>query len=247
MSNDQADPKAKEAGAGPGEPAGESLPVPVPVPEAADPAKAAGPGGDPGTGTGTGERAGGHGAKARDPEVSGGPGHAAVAEHAATAADPDLIARRQLLGRMSVTLGAAGGVALGVPMVGFVVGPLLHPATHQWRAVGKVESFKVGETVAVTFADASPLPWAGVTGNTAAWLRRIKGEQFEAFSIHCAHLGCPVRWMPDAKLFMCPCHGGVYYQDGTVAAGPPPHPLPQYPVRITDGNVEILTVPIPID
>jgi menaquinol-cytochrome c reductase iron-sulfur subunit len=46
---------------------------------------------------------------------------------------------------------------------------------------------------------------------------------------------------------MCPCHGGVYYQDGTVAAGPPPRPLPQYPVRLVDGKVEIRTDPIPIE
>jgi menaquinol-cytochrome c reductase iron-sulfur subunit len=162
-------------------------------------------------------------------------------------ADPNLIARRQLLGKMSVGLGAAGGVALGVPMVGFVVGPLLHPAAPEWRPVGKTDSFVIGETVAVTFPDASPLPWAGVTGKTAAWLRRVNEKRFQAFSIHCAHLGCPVRWLSEARLFMCPCHGGVYYQDGTVAAGPPPHPLPQYPVRLQDGNVEILTVPIPID
>jgi menaquinol-cytochrome c reductase iron-sulfur subunit len=24
-----------------------------------------------------------------------------------------------------------------------------------------------------------------------------------AFSINCTHLGCPVRWLPDANLFMC--------------------------------------------
>jgi menaquinol-cytochrome c reductase iron-sulfur subunit len=161
-------------------------------------------------------------------------------------ADPDLIARRQLLGRVSVTLCAAGGVALGVPMVGFVLGPMARSVPHEWRTVGKVDDFKVGETVAVTFEDASPLKWAGVTGKTAAWLRRVSHKTFTAFSINCAHLGCPVRWLPDAHLFMCPCHGGVYYQDGTVAAGPPPHPLPQYPVRVQDGNVQILTDPIPI-
>jgi menaquinol-cytochrome c reductase iron-sulfur subunit len=67
-----------------------------------------------------------------------------------------------------------------------------------------------------------------------------------AFTVNCAHLGCPVRWLPDARLFMCPCHGGVYYEDGRVAAGPPPHPLERYPVRVNDGQVEIQTEPIPI-
>jgi menaquinol-cytochrome c reductase iron-sulfur subunit len=55
-----------------------------------------------------------------------------------------------------------------------------------------------------------------------------------------------VRWVEKARLFMCPCHGGVYYEDGRVAAGPPPHGLAQYPVRIREGEVEISTQPIPI-
>jgi menaquinol-cytochrome c reductase iron-sulfur subunit len=56
-----------------------------------------------------------------------------------------------------------------------------------------------------------------------------------------------VRWLPDAQLFMCPCHGGVYYADGSVAAGPPPHSLSQYTTRINGDDVEIHTEPIPID
>ena len=64
--------------------------------------------------------------------------------------------------------------------------------------------------------------------------------------MHCTHLGCPVRWMPDAELFMCPCHGGVYYKDGTVAAGPPQAPLPRYNVRLKNNEVQIEAAPIPI-
>jgi menaquinol-cytochrome c reductase iron-sulfur subunit len=55
-----------------------------------------------------------------------------------------------------------------------------------------------------------------------------------------------VRWLADADLFMCPCHGGVYYSDGTVAAGPPPKPLIRYEVRMVNGQVEIKTMAIPI-
>jgi quinol---cytochrome c reductase iron-sulfur subunit, bacillus type len=154
------------------------------------------------------------------------------------------LSRRRFFERVSVTLGSLAAALLGVPVVGFVLAPLFRTAPKDWRSVGKVEQFKVGETVAVTFQDASPLPWAGVTAHNAAWLRRHTAEQFIAFSINCTHLGCPVRWLPKANLFMCPCHGGVYYADGAVAAGPPPRPLTRYEVRVRDGEVELRTRPI---
>ena len=80
-----------------------------------------------------------------------------------------------------------------------------------------------------------------MTANNAAWLRRDTADKFVAFSINCTHLGCPVRWLPAANLFMCPCHGGVYYADGAVAAGPPPRPLARYDVRVRNGEVELRT------
>ena len=156
------------------------------------------------------------------------------------------LSRRQFLSRMSIALGVLGGSAISVPGIGFIVAPLFQGTPLEWRPVGKVDAFKVGTTVNVVFVDASPLPWAGVTARTAAWLRRTGEEDFIAFSVNCAHLGCPVRWLENANLFMCPCHGGVYYEDGSVAAGPPPHPLSRYAVRVREGQVEIRTDPIPI-
>jgi len=135
---------------------------------------------------------------------------------------------------------------MGLPVVGFLLSPLARKTPRVWRPVGPVERFPIGQTVDVSFEDASPLPWAGVTANTAAWLQRVDETSFVAYTVHCTHLGCPVRWVADAGLFLCPCHGGVYYADGTVSAGPPPKPLPRYPVRVRNGQVEIQTSPIPI-
>lgn len=159
---------------------------------------------------------------------------------------PELRSRRRMLTRVCVGLGAFAGALVGVPFVGFLLAPLFRRAPQFWRPVGSIEKFKIGETVEVTFLDASPLPWAGVAAETAAWLRRNGDGEFVAFSVNCTHLGCPVRWLPDADLFLCPCHGGVYYNDGTVAGGPPPKPLPRYEVRIRNGQVEVLTSPVPI-
>jgi len=161
-------------------------------------------------------------------------------------ASPELIARRRVLARLCYAVGGCSAAAIGGPMVGFVLGPLFRETRNSWRAVGKVADFAVGQTVSVTFIDSSPLKWAGITAKTAAWLRGVSDTEFIAFSVNCAHLGCPVRWLPDAHLFMCPCHGGVYYADGTVAAGPPPHPLSRYPVRVAGESVEILAEAIPI-
>jgi menaquinol-cytochrome c reductase iron-sulfur subunit len=155
--------------------------------------------------------------------------------------------RRRFMGRLSIALSAVAAAIVGIPVVGFILGPLITTDPDVWRAVGPVDKFKAGETVKVSFLDPSPMAWAGVTALTAAWLRRLESGSFVAFAINCAHLGCPVRWLPKADLFMCPCHGGVYYADGSVAAGPPPHGLFQYPVRVRDGQVEILASAVPIE
>ncbi len=159
---------------------------------------------------------------------------------------PDEVSRRKFFTGLSIILASVSALALATPMIGFIIGPLFRRRPAEWRSVGKVDSFQIGKTVAVRYEDASPEPWAGVTARTAAWLRRESKDEFIAFSINCSHLGCPVRWLAEADLFMCPCHGGVYYKDGTVAAGPPPRPLTRYAVRIRNGEVEIQTGPIPI-
>ena len=154
--------------------------------------------------------------------------------------------RREFLARLSFALGGFGAALVSIPIIGFLVSPLIRQTPRIWRSVGAASDFEIGRTVEVKIADPSPLPWAGVVAQTAAWLRREDRDQFVAFAVNCTHLGCPVRWLPDANLFMCPCHGGVYSQDGRVAAGPPPEPLHRYPVRVRGGQVQIQTSPLPI-
>jgi menaquinol-cytochrome c reductase iron-sulfur subunit len=152
--------------------------------------------------------------------------------------------RRQFLTRISIVLSSIGAALVAIPSIAFLLG--LRKTPQVWRTVGKLSDFKIGSTVNVSFQDSSPLSWSGVTAQTAAWLRRTSDQQFVAFSMNCTHLGCPVRWLSEANLFMCPCHGGVFYADGQVASGPPPKPLNQYPVRVDNDEVQILTSPVPI-
>lgn len=154
--------------------------------------------------------------------------------------------RRSFFAGLCVVLSAIIGAAITLPGVGFILAPVFSRPKRIWRQVGRVDQFTIGDTVNVHFEDVAPEAWAGATAQTGAWLRRVSDEQFIAFSINCRHLGCPVRWVEDATLFMCPCHGGVYYADGEVAAGPPPEPLARYPVRVRDGFVEIETSAVPL-
>jgi menaquinol-cytochrome c reductase iron-sulfur subunit len=159
--------------------------------------------------------------------------------------EPPSPARRRFLNRISIALGGLATLLAGVPLVGYFFSPVIRRQPQAWRSLGAVDQFPVGDTVMVRYLDPEPVPWAGYAGRSAAWLRRDEGDQLTAFSMYCTHAGCPVSWSSGAQMFMCPCHGGVFHRDGSVAAGPPPRPLERLPVRVRDGQVEILTIGAP--
>ena len=170
-----------------------------------------------------------------------------IADHSSLGVEaPEEISRRRFFEKLSISLAGFCAAVVGIPLVGFIIAPFFRKVPEEWVTLGKVNDFQVGKTVNVTVIDPSPLPWAGVTAKSAVWLRRENENSFIAFSANCTHLGCPVRWMEGADLFMCPCHGGVYYSDGKVAAGPPPRPLFRYDVRVENGDVKMKSVVVPI-
>jgi menaquinol-cytochrome c reductase iron-sulfur subunit len=153
--------------------------------------------------------------------------------------------RRRFLTRLSFSMAGLAGVLAGLPFVGILFSPLVRRDRDVWRAVGTLRDFPVGSTHRVALLDPDPVPWAGYAARSGAWLRRESEAEFVAFSIHCTHTGCPVQWEEGTQLFLCPCHGGAFYRDGSVAAGPPPVPLERQPVRIRDGQVEVMTTGMP--
>lgn len=69
-------------------------------------------------------------------------------------------------------------------------------------------------------------------------LVRLGENDFAAYSQACTHLMCPVNYQHAKRQFYCPCHEGFFSaEDGRVLAGPPPRPLPRYPVEIRDGEI----------
>lgn len=145
--------------------------------------------------------------------------------------------RRSFLFKVSLALNGVVGTILAVPILGYLFGPSFRrdSSYRSWISLGALDNFPEGETRLASYRNPVTTAGDGETANVACWVRHMQGKQFQVFAINCAHLGCPVRWFPQSRLFMCPCHGGAYYEDGSRASGPPERGLFEYTYRI-DGN-----------
>jgi Rieske Fe-S protein len=158
------------------------------------------------------------------------------------------VSRRGLLMKWGILFNGLVATALAVPIVRFLLSSITRgraSAYLSWVPLGPVSDFPEGETRLATFRNPYITPTDGKTVDTACWVRRVEGDKFQVFAVNCAHLGCPVRWFPQSGLFMCPCHGGAYYRDGSRASGPPERGLLEYPYKVTDGLVRILAGELP--
>ena len=158
------------------------------------------------------------------------------------------LSRRGLFMKLGILFNGLVATAPAVPIVGFVLSSITRGRANaylSWVPLGPVNEFPEGETRLATFRNPNVMPTDGKTVDTACWVRRVEGEQFQVFAVNCAHLGCPVRWFPQSGLFMCPCHGGAYYRDGSRASGPPERGLFEYPHKVENGLVAIQAGELP--
>ncbi|MGH9623957.1 MAG: ubiquinol-cytochrome c reductase iron-sulfur subunit [Bryobacteraceae bacterium] len=153
--------------------------------------------------------------------------------------------RRDYLFHLGVGVVSVTSVLLAIPIVGFVFSGFAEGSVNKWISLGPLDGFPQNITRLATFRNPFTRPWDGQAGNIPVWTRRLTGNEFQVFAINCAHLGCPVRWFQESGLFLCPCHGGVYYADGAVAAGPPPRGLFQYKHKIEKDELWIWGGQIP--
>jgi menaquinol-cytochrome c reductase iron-sulfur subunit len=152
------------------------------------------------------------------------------------------VTRRDLFMKVAIFCNGIIGLILAVPIVRYLFSPVTSERKvgyDSWIPLGSLEQFPSGETRLATYRNPVVSASDGDTANIACWVRNVDGKTFQVFAINCAHLGCPVRWFPQSGLFMCPCHGGAYYQDGSRASGPPERGLFEYDYRIESGKLLI--------
>ncbi len=142
--------------------------------------------------------------------------------------DEHRVTRRQF-----AKFACCSAVALGAGWIGKDKWLAPPPATEP-KLVAQTSELKVGGYKLFNYP----------TDHHPCILVRLAENEFAAYSQSCTHLQCPVNYRHEAKQFYCPCHEGFFSaEDGRVLAGPPPRPLPRYPVEVRDGQIWVLPAP----
>jgi Rieske Fe-S protein len=154
----------------------------------------------------------------------------------------ETMTRRAVFAAGGQALGAAGVLAVALPVVGFALAPVFESPEETWEGVGSPDDYTSDtyRQAVITIVDG-----VGDSGKTTVYIRQGSPEldedpnEYIAISTRCAHLGCPVRFVRAAGNFICPCHGGVYDFEGQVIGGPPVRPLDRFQTRVTGDTLEI--------
>ena len=129
---------------------------------------------------------------------------------------------------------------MATPVVAYVLGPVLRRKEYlAWVSLGNVTDFQPGETRLVTFRN----PFTGSMGRRHGQRSRLRAL-LRAWQVHRLRHQLRASRLPGALVLRVaalhvPCHGGVYYADGSRASGPPERGLFTYELKIENGKLMI--------
>lgn len=146
-------------------------------------------------------------------------------------------ARRSFLTRM--VLAGAGLIGAGMAgLVGAVVTPRVRAAATRWRPAASMFDLPPKGPFVATLTERHADGWHETRKETVVFIDKV-GEEYQALSATCTHLGCRVAWDAAQAHYKCPCHGGVFSRTGEVVSGPPPRPLNKLPVRLNPETADL--------
>ena len=156
--------------------------------------------------------------------------------------DEPKVPRRTFLRWASGVAAALSALLVGVPsLAAFLTPGFRRPARKGWIKVAEADLVEIETPVKVDFVEPINDAWVESRALRTVWLYTEDGERFTAFNGTCTHLGCSYGFDAERKLFVCPCHRGVFdMKTGAVLAGPPPRALDPLPVRVVDGEVQVV-------
>jgi menaquinol-cytochrome c reductase iron-sulfur subunit len=145
--------------------------------------------------------------------------------------------RRSFLIGLLAAGSAAVGALLAVPLLRFTLHPVLARTTEKsWSIVGDVDEFQnldepLKKLVTIEQRDG----WRKTLIEKPVYVGKDAGGKLIVLSAVCPHLGCTVPWLDKEKKFICPCHLGMFSQDGRLLSGPPPRDLDRLETKIEEG------------
>ena len=170
------------------------------------------------------------------------PTEAALPPSAHTEEDSGGTSRRRFFKLAGLVSAAITGLLVGIPAVRAFISPALRrPPKKDWIKVAQADQVDIATPVKVDFTETVNDAWVETRALRTVWLRTDDGEKFIAWSGTCTHLGCAFGIDAERKVFHCPCHHGLFdMQTGKVVGGPPPRALDELPVRVVNGEVQVI-------
>lgn len=123
------------------------------------------------------------------------------------------------------TFGA--GIALGLATVPFNIAAFVRsePKTDR-QFITTVAALERGKSLEFEYP-----------GKESSLLVHLKNGEFVAYNNKCTHLQCPVFYVEEEDVLLCPCHRGYFGVDGQPQAGPPQRELPKILLEIENGKI----------
>jgi Rieske Fe-S protein len=153
---------------------------------------------------------------------------------------PEGMNRRNFLSAAITGIGALITAGLGIPAIMYIVAPASQgEATGNWIHLGAASKVEIGLPTLFKAKVTRQTGWITNETEISAYVLTQDGRDFVAMSNVCTHLGCRVRWVAERKQFFCPCHSGVFDDQGAVVSGPPPRPLDRFKLKVENGQLFI--------
>ena len=147
------------------------------------------------------------------------------------------VSRRSFL---TTSVLASGAVVLAaIPIVSTVVLPSLKKGVGKWIDFGKTDKLAADDFSMLSYEFMVKDGWQDLPQRGFVWAKTDAKNGVMVFSSTCTHLACSVIWNQERRLFLCPCHTGLFNPDGQPAGGPPKKPLTLLPHKIEEGKLMV--------
>jgi len=146
------------------------------------------------------------------------------------------------------TIGVAGAVAAPGLSGTVRAADMASPATTAAASypvvdIAPLASIEPGAQIAFNYPDPdAPAVLLALPGPAAGGIG--PDNRLVAFSILCTHKGCPVNYLPERQMFVCPCHWSSFdpAKSGQMIIGQGSQPLPQIQLRVQNGMVQAVGI-----